>query len=318
MNFIDANENLLKELHLKRDEVIGKNVTDISPDIANTERYQIYQDVLLTGKSKTIDNIRLHPSLGNYGARICVFKVGEGLGLASLNISDLKDANDELETFIYKSSHDMRTPISSILGLVNVALNDSKNMNTAFEYLSMIKHQAERLDYILQKLFDTARIKKGEKIIYYIDFKKIIDEVQESLSTMHGFYTITFNTKINVNQKFYNDRLLIICIFQNIIDNAIKYRNQHIYNSYINISVDDENSGVKIILEDNGIGIPENIQNDVFKMFFRGTNTASGAGLGLYTVKHCIKKLNGHISLATTKDGGTAFTIFVPNEDTPK
>ena len=103
-------------------------------------------------------------------------------------------------------------------------------------------------------------------------------------------------------------------IFQNLIHNAIKYRDDSKKDPYIHITVAGEGTGVKITIEDNGIGISESAQKDVFKIFFRGTNVASGSGLGLYTVKHGVKKLGGRIELESEIHKGTKFTIYLPNE----
>jgi signal transduction histidine kinase len=314
LTFIDVNTALLNALHINREQIVGKNLSEISPNIEETKRYKVYQEVLQTGKSVVLDDIQLHPSLSNYTARVTCFKVGEGLGLASLNITDLKDAIDELETYIYKSSHDLRTPLTNMLGLVNLSLYDTNENDPSFTYLKMIKEQAEHLDTILKKLFETSRIKKGDKIIHKIDFEKLVSEIKNSLSYMDGFASIHFEEDFSNGKNFYGDKPLLICIFKNIIDNAIKYRNTSRAQSFIRIFIKDETNGIKIKISDNGIGIPEKLQKEVFKMFFRGTNLASGAGLGLYTVKHCVKKLCGHISLMSEENEGSVFTIFVPNE----
>src|SRR5258708_3641378 len=88
LNFIDVNEALLQTLHFKREQVVGKNVTNISPGIKETVRYKLYLDVIRTGKPAFLDEVSLHPSLGNFVSRISLFKVGEGLGLSAINITD--------------------------------------------------------------------------------------------------------------------------------------------------------------------------------------------------------------------------------------
>lgn len=283
LNFIDVNEALLQSLHFKKEQIVGKNVTEISPGIKETDRYKLYMQVLQTGTPVIIDEARMHPSLGNFISRISIFKLGEGLGLTAVNITDLKEAVDELETFVYKSSHDMRAPIASILGLINVADNEINDSKTAKQYLNIIKQQTERLDNIMRKLIDTTSIRQGNKIIHLINFHQLIEDVLKSLLYMEGFKTIRFEQNISVEQNFYSDKLLLTSLLQNIIDNAIKYKKENINNAFIKITVADQNGGIRIIVEDNGIGIIETHQKDVFKMFFRATEKASGSGLGLYT-----------------------------------
>jgi signal transduction histidine kinase len=314
LNYIDVNEGYLKTFRFKRKDVIGKNITDTSPDVKKTGRLKLYREVIRTGKTIVIDDMKPHSSLGNFHFRIKAFKLGDGLGTVTNNISDLKETIEELETFIYKSSHDMRAPIASILGLVNLAESGIKNVAEAKKYCKMVQHQTIRLDSILQILVETTRMRKDGKVIHLINFKKLVDEVEKALSMMNGFKEVRIEKKISVRQKFYSDKQLIVSLFQNLLENAIKYRKQNT-ESFIKIAIGDENDGVKITIFDNGIGIPEDLQKDVFKMFFRATDQANGSGLGLYTVKHTVKKLGGQIKLVSKEKIGTTFTVFIPNEN---
>ena len=102
-------------------------------------------------------------------------------------------------------------------------------------------------------------------------------------------------------------------MFQNLIDNAIKYRKKHLDTPWVKVSVTDDQQGVKICVADNGIGIKAQHHKNVFNMFFRATNRVSGTGLGLYNVKHCVKQLRGEITLESSREG-TTFTIYLPNQ----
>ena len=315
LNFIDVNEALLISLRFRREQIVGKNLIEISPQIKETERYKMYLEVIQTGKPVIIDEVRLHPSLGNYVTRVSVFKLGDGLGLSAINITDLKEAVDELETFVNKSSHDMRAPIANVLGLVSLAENEINDIKATTNYLSIIKNQVERLDTILRKLIETTRIKKCDKIIHLINFNEIIDDNLQLLFNIEGFNEIRIEKNISAEHKFYSDKLLLASLFQNLIDNAIKYRKEKISNSFIKINIVDEIGGVKIIISDNGIGIPDNLQKDIYKMFFRATNQASGSGLGLYNVNHTVKRLGGSITLDSKEKDGTTFTVYLPNNN---
>lgn len=311
---IDVNEAFLKTFHFKRKDLIGKHITEISPDVESSGRLDLYKEVILTGKTIVIDDVKAHPSLGNVYARIKLFKVDDGVGAVTKNITDLKEAIEELETFIYKSSHDMRGPIASILGIISLAESGIKDLEEAQQFCRLVEQQTKRLDTILQILVETTRIRKGEKTIHLINFKNIIDEVIKSLELTNGFKEIKFEQDISIGQKFYSDKLIVISLFQNLIENASKYKKENIGDSFIKVSIEDEKGGINITVADNGIGIPENFQKDVFKMFFRATDKASGSGLGLYTVKHLVKKLGGSISLKSTEKIGTIFTVYLPNE----
>lgn len=310
---IDVNETGLKTFHFKREQIIGKHLTELSPDNKSSGRLELYQEVIRTGNSHVIDEMKPHPSLGNMYFRIRAFKVGDGLGLISKNITDVKESQEELETFIYKFAHDLRSPISSILGITNIAEGQIKNITEAQQFCKIVQDQAKRIDTTVQILMETMRMRKGEKIIHLIDFKYLVDDVLNSLRHVDGFNEVTFIKNISVDQKFYSDKLLLYSLFENLIDNAIKYR-KIIQDSYVEISVTDNNGGVQIKVSDNGIGIPLPLQDDVYKMFFRATDRANGSGLGLYTVHHTLKKLGGNIKLSSQEKIGTTFTIYLPNE----
>jgi len=313
LNFIDVNETLLVSLKLNREQIIGKNLIEISPRIKETERYKLYLEVIHTGEPVVINEVRIDPGLGNYVSMINVFKLGEGLGLSAINITDLKEAVDELETFVYKLSHDMRAPIANILGLISIAKTEIKDIKATKSYLSIIKNQVERLDTILQKLFETTRIQHRNKTIHLINFNQLIDSILHLFFNAKGFNEIRIEKDISVKQKFYNDKSLLTSLLQNLLENAIKYRKENISNAFIKITIVDENGGVKIAISDNGIGISDNLQKNVYKMFFRATNQASGSGLGLYTVNHPIKRLGGNITLDSKEKDGTTFTVYLPN-----
>lgn len=314
LTLIDVNKAFLDTLRFERKDIIGKNINDFSPDCKSSGRYAIYEEVIRTGKTFVTDQLKLHPSLGNIYLRLTAFKVGDGMGISSKNITDLRETIDDLETFIYKTSHDVRAPISTTLGLINMANRELKEKAPeALMYFHMIQQQTEHLDTILTRLLETTKIRQGEKNLHLINFDEEINEVLNSFVTMEGFGKIHFEKNISVETKFYSDKILLGSLFQNLIHNAIKYRNESARNAFVKLNISADEEGATIIVEDNGIGIPEQFQKDVFKMFFRATEKASGSGLGLYTVKHCIKKLNGYINLSSEENIGTTFTLYIPN-----
>lgn len=314
LDLVDANTAFLKGLRFEKADILGKNISEISPDCKPSGRYKIYEDIIKTGKRFVTDQVRLHPSLGSIYIRLTAFKVGDGLGISSKEITDLVETIEDLEAFIYKISHDIRSPISRTLGFINIAERDLKDNAAAIHYLDMIKQQTKQLDQIVIKLVETTKIRQGDKTLHLIEFDEKINKIINSFSDTPGFERIDFKKNIRLHNKFYSDRSLVSIILQNLIHNAIKYRDESKKNQLINITVADEKEGVKITIEDNGIGISESAQNDVFKVFFRATNIASGSGLGLYTAKHCVKKLGGRIELESDVNTGTKFTIYLPNE----
>ncbi|MBI4930612.1 MAG: PAS domain-containing sensor histidine kinase [Bacteroidetes bacterium] len=310
---IDINNDGLELLQTSREQIIGKHITEVSPDIKTSQRYILYKEVIRTGKSIAVDEAIQNPGFGTLFFRIKAFKVNGGLGVTVKNITDLRNAIDELKTLIYKLSHNIRTPIANILGLFNILDKEVKDLDTAFHFFKIIKERTEFLDTIVLRLVETMSVRDGHLNIEEIDFNKTINKVLQTVSHMKGFDKIKFETIVNVKQIFYSDSLLLNFLFQNIIENGIKYKKENTNEAFIKISVTDEPTGIKIIIADNGIGITDNLQKDIFKMFFRATDKATGQGIGLYTVKQSIKKLGGYIVLDSKADIGTTFTIYVPN-----
>jgi PAS domain S-box-containing protein len=312
LNMVEANEALLRTLHFERADIIGKNISEISPDCKSSGRYRQYEEVIKTGQTLITDQMRLHPSLGSHYMRVTAFKLGDGMGISSKDITDLRETIEELETFIYRTAHDIRAPICTALGLINVAVKETEDREAMTSYLGLLRQETTKLDQIVKRLHETSRIRQGQKSLYAIDFGELVDDVIHSFSTMEEFPRIRFRKHIQVQSRLFYDKVLLRTIFQNLIHNSVKYRNGNHRASYITISVADDRTGVMIRIEDNGMGIPEKLQKDVFKMFFRGTERAGGSGLGLYTVKHCVKKLGGHITMESMEEQGTTFMIFVP------
>lgn len=318
LNIIDVNESLLKKNHLDKNQLVGKHILEVVPDAKEKGLYGTYQEVINTGKSAIIEDIISCPKYGNQRNRIKAFKVGEGLGAAAINITELKNTIDSLELFILQSSHDILSPIANISGLASLAITKRESVDEIIQYCEMIKDQSLRMDAIIKSLIETIKIRKEKKKPQLINLELLIEEVKKSISFVDGFSEIQFTENNISTRNFYSDRTSLISLFQNLIDNAIKYRNKNEATPYIKITVADDVSGVKISVSDNGIGIPKDLQKNVFKMFFRATHLKESIGLGLYTVFNIVKKLGGHITFSSKETVGTTFVIHLPSEDAPK
>lgn len=222
-------------------------------------------------------------------------------------------ANKELEIFIYKASHDLRGPLASIIGLVNVSKFEIQDP-LANKYLDMIETSTQKLDNTLKELVKTIKIKDTERLDDKIDFKEIIDTILKEFEFFNDFSRLKISSTISISAPFYSNKFIIETIFQNLIENAIKYQNKLAPESYLNIKVEDHKDGIQIVFEDNGIGIKSSIQGLIFDMYFKAVETSKGSGLGLYLVKKCVDKLGGTINLKSSYGKGTEFTIILNSE----
>ena len=232
-----------------------------------------------------------------------------------LTNDELRKTNEELDKFVYKVSHDLRAPICSILGLVNIAKKDRGKENM-LECVNQIEKSANTQDNFIKDIIEltkNARIKpKRQKI----DFEKIVNDTFDYLK--YSMNSIPAKPKLHLQQKkaFYSDTNRMKVIFNNIISNSIKYSDPK--NTKIDIHIEVENGHAKIDIADNGAGIDKKYQDDVFKMFFRATDKNAGSGLGLYIVKETVQKLKGNVSLVSEPDKGTTLKMKLPNMEPEK
>lgn len=313
LNLVDANKAFYEALGLKKEDTLGKNINVISPDCKPSGRYTIYQNIVENGGTYEIDQLKLHPKLGGIYVRLRAFQVGDGLCIASKEITDLVETIDDLETFIYKASHDVRSPITTALGLINVAQYELKDSSKALHYLNMIKQQTELMDKVVSSLVETTRIRHGDVKHEPINFEEVLNKVIYNYPSPEGMSQVKIDKYVDVEGSFNTDKTLLSTIFTNLIQNAVHYRDRSKKNPFVKIKIVSEGRGVRINVEDNGMGMNEEAQRHVFKMFFKGSSISEGSGLGLYTVKRCVKKLGGHIAMESKVKTGTVFSIYLPN-----
>lgn len=220
----------------------------------------------------------------------------------------LEKVNTELDSFVYSVSHDLRAPLMSILGLINLS-NLENSVDKHKSYLLMMKEMVNKLDNFIHEVIDYTRNIKAEVIKKEIDIENIILEVINDLKFMDGFDRIDFKIEVNLEEPFVADLSRVNTILNNLITNSIKYHNKAEPEPYIKIEVQSKDNKRTIIIADNGSGIDEKYHTQVFDMFFRGTEISVGSGLGLYIVKEMVNKLDGTIKLESSLNKGTKFII---------
>lgn len=232
--------------------------------------------------------------------------------LARANHS-LKQVNDELDNFIYKTSHDIRGPLASLKGMCNVALMDVDDP-VALEYLRKLDATAERLNSILTRLVIINQINNSKLSIERIDFESIVNDVL-LLEKKKGLPTeLVITPQIDENAYIESDKELVRIVMENLIDNAIKfYNDSDRVNSFVRIHINAlSNGGVKIRVIDNGIGISESSPGKLFQMFSRASERSETGGIGLYITKTATEKIGGKVGLLTTPEGYTEFYVIFP------
>ena len=225
--------------------------------------------------------------------------------------SDLKKLNAELDRFVYSASHDLRAPLSSVLGLIDIAEMEIKDPQP-LHYFAMMKGSINRLNRFIQDIIDYSKNSRLEVGKEPIDFKGIVTEVMDDLKFMDGADKIGIGYDIDDSVVLLSDRSRMKILFSNLIGNSIKYHNLVQDNPYIRITTHMNGHHARIIIEDNGIGIGREHLEKVFDMFYRASYKSAGSGLGLYIVKEIVQKLHGTITVDSEMGVGTKFTITLP------
>lgn len=226
-------------------------------------------------------------------------------------LDELSDRNFELDQLVYKTSHDLRSPLRSVLGLVNLYKLERQNTNS--EYIDKIENRILKMDEFINSMLNYSRASRLGVINEIVDIQALIDESIEGLEFLEGFNKMKINTKVTGDvSKLILDKLRLKIVLGNILSNAFKYRNQELETNLLSINIKILKTKVSLIFEDNGIGISEEYLGKVFDMFYRASEQSDGSGLGMYIVKQCIDRLGGTIDIESELGEGTKITIEIP------
>ncbi len=224
---------------------------------------------------------------------------------------ELKIRNTELDNFVYKVSHDLRAPLSSIRGLIKLAEMPGNTDNPA-AYLKLIGQKAEQLDHFISDILIHSKNLKLEVTVAPIDFRAMIHQIFVDLDYLSGAKGIRTEIQIDPH-PFFNDPWRLGEVMRNLISNAIKYRRLDIDDSFIRIHIRIDPQQAVIRFSDNGIGIEPAALTRIFEMFYRASAQSDGSGIGLYIVKNAIDKLGGTIEVTSVVNQGTTFKVTLPN-----
>jgi signal transduction histidine kinase len=227
---------------------------------------------------------------------------------------ELQQANEELDTFLYQSSHALRRPIAQVKGLIQLARMENGDFSKVEAVYDKIDDTSTRMDLMLRKLVMASEINLAKPNPERIDFKQVIQESWELLNnTMHVDQNVKLDYDISENIEYDADRRLINIIFNNLLENAILYQSNHRHrDGQVAVSITNGQSKVKIDISDNGIGISDAVIGEIFDLFSIGTDRTKGYGLGLYIVKKAVEKLNGEISVESKENEYTQFHLSLP------
>lgn len=226
---------------------------------------------------------------------------------------ELSQLNKELDKFVYTASHDLKSPLNSIKGLIEV-LSYADSEEEKDEFLRLMNTSIDNLRNFIDDLEALARNKRTSLSISEVDFEQLIEHCLSTIQFSAELEDVSI--KYNVNQKniFKSDISRIGVVLNNLISNGIRYQKSFIDDPFVDINVDIIENTAKISVVDNGIGIPKNKINKIFNMFEKGGSQKQGSsGLGLFIVKETIEKLKGEISVESIEGQGSKFTVTLPS-----
>jgi signal transduction histidine kinase len=226
----------------------------------------------------------------------------------------LAEAHKELDTFLYRASHDMRSPVRSIMGLCNIATQLVEG--EAKELIHRVIATTMGMDKLLKKLSIISEINQPTDFAA-IRLRETIEEVRRDLSAAIPAQS-GFILNCSSDIVIYSYRNLIHTILQNVIENGLIYGSlDNTKQPELQVDVEATDQNISITIIDNGIGFERSVKDKLFDMFFKGTEKSQGHGLGLYIVSKAIQALDGNIDVHSQQGVYTKFQILLPIHSHP-
>ncbi len=228
-----------------------------------------------------------------------------------IDVTELHKTNNELDQFVYSISHDIRSPLATILGLLNVA--ELENPGSLPPHFHLIREQVHRLDNVIREILNYSMNARTETHSEEIDFHTVFETARNSVNLPVAPGNIQITLEQTGNADFFSDKNRLEIIFKNLYSNSIKYQDGRKDYCSIRLKVTTSPTQARIVYSDNGIGIEKAHLGKIFNMFYRATENAKGSGLGLYVVREAVNKLGGTIRVDSEFGLGTTFEMIIPN-----
>ncbi len=322
-NIKEINDAAFANLRINKEVLIGKEFRNLflEPSLFNHVFNRLKKQGYFYNLENVLFNKEGEPIPVSCTASCLKDKTGKVIGYLFIakDISkikkteeELKNKNKELDTFLYKAAHDLKSPVTSIQGLLNIANMEIKDPE-ALKYFDMIRMCAHKLDNILISLKDTVEADIRGSQSETVNLSDLIEEVLEEVQNS-AYYSKEIIIRKNIHQKYKvttKQKTIHYALYQ-VIENAYKFRTSK--SSYlIDIRVAQSKDSTDISITDNGIGIQKKYQDKIFEMFYKANTSFDGAGLGLYSSQSMLARINGTIHVDSVLRKGSAFTISFPN-----
>lgn len=223
--------------------------------------------------------------------------------------ADVAKINTELDTFLYRSSHDLRRPLTTLMGLNTLAQMNIEGLS-ARDLFEKVNTTAINMDKMLGKLRMIHYINNFVIEPESIDFEAIRQELIEKLAYLTKQHQVEWRTSIEPHISLKSSAILLEYILHNLIENALIYA--QFSKAYVKIEISTHHNNICLQVSDNGQGIDSEYFGKLFDMFYKANERSQGNGLGLYVVKRATDKLKGSIEFESELNKGSIFKITIP------
>ena len=279
--------------------------------IEYNKKLDVEYKIKVNDQIKTIHSIATYDNLNKI-----IFGTLQDITVQKQNEEALEKSNAIKSTFLSNISHELKTPMSAIIGYSDIILKDNDNVDT-LRFLKSINSNAKHLHELLNNILDYSRIESESLDIYYekfyiLDLLEELSDIFEDENYKKNINFVKLEFIKNNNKEIISDYLRLKQVLYNIISNSIKFTEK----GYIKISFETFVDYVEFKIEDTGIGIPEEKIPFVFDRFWQCDSSSKkkykGTGLGLSISKSIIELLNGKIWLESILGKGATFYIRIP------
>lgn len=304
-------------------EDIDAVMNDISEMINGKKRRSVIEYRILSGKNKdTLKYIRTtafreegSDSNGRkvLGSTIDISATKHFESTLLEKNHELTKINRELDQFVYSVSHDLRSPLLSIKGILSV-IDENVSPDENQMYLSLIEKSVNRLDSTIIEILDFSRNARLDQIFSKFNIRDLVQNIFSDLAYVTE-EKVELQFEFEGDEIIASDKARLEILMKNLISNGIKYRKKGGETSYVKVSLIETEKNYVISIEDNGEGISEDNQLKVFDMFYRASTSSPGTGLGLYICKDIVAKMNGVIDLISELGVGTRIILTLPKNN---
>lgn len=225
--------------------------------------------------------------------------------------TELEKANEELDRFVYRASHDMRAPLSTLMGLLNLA-KYTKSEKELDEYHELMINRIHTMDGFIKEVTDYSRNARLEIANELINISQFAKDILSTFDFLANESEVQLQNEIDPDLEICSDKARLKVVLSNLVYNSIKYHDSSKPQQYVNVKAIKQNDCLSIQVIDNGIGIPKEYQANIFDMFFRASEQSTGSGLGLYIVQEILLRLKGTITCTSEENEGSIFEVCIP------